>query len=223
MEELKSAEILGSPCASAQTVRAMKAGWKLKGVVEAVALAESKRRSWVREGKEPREDCQGSPGLAGRGRRVVRCRERGNAGARLPGEVGNRTGLQEARLGFRAGLREENGSRRECSAASPVHAPLSTPRVPIPGAGSARGAAARKRQTSRTYPPASRRSLVAPTRVPGAPRGGGPGQVRRSPGSRAGAARRQGARRGPGTPPLGGAIAAPRGRPRAAGLLLPPP
>lgn len=58
-----------------------------------MAFAERKRRSWAREGKEPREDCEGRPGPAGReleSRAQRGGRKRGVA--RLPGGVGNRTG-----------------------------------------------------------------------------------------------------------------------------------
>lgn len=184
-----------------------------------MAFTERKRRSWAREEKELREDCKGSSGRVGKG--LESRAQRSGDGTRVtedPRWSGGQAGSRGEPDPGLARVWEGEGQERE-HRASLVHAPLSATGCPsqVPGVPGAQRPG--KEKTSNTAP-TPRGEVPGPsTRVPRAPRGGeDPGRVRRSPGSRAGAARRQDGRRGRGgRRRSGGPWLRPGDRPRAAG------
>lgn len=117
------------------------------------------------------------------------------------------------------------GGRGRHTSESAAQQVRSTHRSPRPGEPSqvpgAPGAQRPGREKTSSAPAPRGGGPRPPPAPPGGPRGGeDPGRVRRSPGSRGGAARRQGGRRGPGERRrLGGPWLRPGGRPRAAGVV----
>lgn len=112
-----------------------------------MAFAERKRRSWAREEKELREDCKGS---SGRIRKGLESRaQRSGEGTRVTEDPRWSGGTVRVSGGNLTRVWRESGRERDRNESpeqvwSTHRSPQ--PRVPIPGAGSARGAAARQRE-----------------------------------------------------------------------------